>query len=313
MTIKRSTVIFGTAVLAAGLLAACGGGTGSVSAPAVVPQTSTPAATTTPPTAQLQGKVVDAESTGSPGIAGATVRIGTAFRLGMISGVIATATTAPDGSFTAPVPLTTSLPAAIPIPGSGTATAPPQTTNTLFVQVDATGFVPYHNVVFLWVGAVSAPSFAIAHLGPNDMAALATLNADRARLGTGDGTTPLLLDSNATLTARFATITEATQGFFSHTYPGTQTPVGGTFYCPLTYFCGRYYAASESEVLGGDIVSQELGYIAEGPSGGHYQAVISPTNVWVGFGQASGLPPVGGQGTANYAAQDYITATSTTP
>lgn len=303
------------------IIAACGGG-GSTPAwiaptapPSVAALTPTPTPTTATPTsaALVIGRVVDAEASGNPPIGGATVALGLRFRRGMLEEVVAAATTAPDGSYAISVPLTSSLPTPAVTPTAGVVAAPPQSTNAFFVEVDATGYVPYHNVIFAWPGPV-APSFAaVAELGPLDLTALAGVNADRARLGSGSGTLPLQLDSNATLTARFSARTEATVGFYSHDYPGTLTPVGGTFYCPITLFCGRYYAGSENEFMGGDEVSQEAAYIGEGPSGSHYQGVISPTNVWVGFGHALGLPPPGGQGIAEYAVQEYVTTTAQTP
>lgn len=307
------TLIAGATLTLAATLAACGGGGGSSS---ILPgggggATPTPTATPTPPppTAQAAGRVTDAETNGNPGVAGATVKIGTSFdATGTITGVVATATTAADGSYSVPVPLTTSLPISNGI--SQNASDPPAgTSNAFFAQVDAGGFVSAHKIMYLHTGATSVPTYAIAHPGLNDAAALARVNSDRASLGSGTGKNPVALDSDATLMARFATMTEGAQGFFNHNYPNTTNNVAKSYQCTAALsFCAHYYNSSENESLGGDVLTQEDGYIAEGPTGGHYQAVMNPKNVWVGFAQYLGASPAGSSSPQSmYGAQEYIT------
>ncbi len=277
------------AVAGALLLAACGGGGGS----AVSPSAPTPAASATPAVAapvNIAGSVLD----GSLGIAGAVVRIGTTFTGGTLGGVLASATSGADGSFAVAVPLATSLPALPPpiqppAPYPPVPTPPPGTAATVFVQIDAPGYASLHRIVYLAAGAVVSGALALPRPTTDELAALAQLNADRARLGSGGGTAPLALDADLVLTARFVATAMATDGFYAHLYPGTSEAIN-VQYCAWPGFCGRYVSGpAENEDTGvASLLQAEADYVAEGPSGGHFAAIVEPRNLWVGFGEAFG-------------------------
>jgi hypothetical protein len=285
------------ALAGASLLAACGGAGGVAASVAVAPP-SAPASSSSTPAANVAGSVVDAELAAPVGIAGALVRVGTSFASGVIGGVVASATSAADGSFVLAVPSTASLPMLPPpiqppAPYPQVPTPPPGTVAALFVEIDAPAYATLHRVLYLSAGTVSAGSFALARPSSDELAALAQLNADRAWLGAGAGAAPLALDDDLVLTARFVATTMATAGFYAHLYPGTAEAVN-VQYCAWPGFCGRYVAGpAENEDTGvAGLVQAEADYIAEGPSGSHYAAIVEPRNWWVGFGEAfDGLCP----------------------
>jgi len=302
----------------AATLAACGGGGG-----ATTPAVPAPALTASPPAsaaaqALLAGSVVDAGAQPPAGIAGAAVRVGTTFAGGSLGGVVAGATSAPDGSFALPVSLATSLPA-LPAPLQPPAsypqvpTPPPGTVATLFVEIDAPAYAPLHRVLYLSTGTVAAGAFGLVRPTADELAALAQLNADRARLGTGNGSAPLALDVDLVLTARFVATTMATDGFYAHLYPGTTEAVN-VQYCAWPGFCGRYLAGpAENEDTGvASLVQAEADYVAEGPGGGHYAAIVDPRNVWVGFGAAlDGLCPDRASRLCNYFTEEFALTAGT--
>ena len=288
------------ALTGAAILTACGGG-GSVAPPAAV--TGAAAATTAASPAgnvpaALGGRVVDGGIEVPSGIPGAQVRIGTTFASGSIGGVLASASSAADGSFTLAVPLVASLPVLPaplqpPSPYPQVPTPPADTVATLFVQVDAPGYATLHRVLYLSPGTNAAGPFALVQPSADELAALAGLNADRARLGSGAGTGPLTLDGDLLRTARFVAATMAADGFYAHLYPGTTEAVNGQ-YCAWPGFCGRYVLGpAENEDTGvASLLAAEAAYVAEGPGGGHFDAIVDPRNRWVGFGEAfDGLCP----------------------
>jgi len=275
------------AVAGASLLAACGGGGGNAVSPPA-PASSANATLAVAARANVAGNVVD----GVVGISGALVRIGATFAGGTIGGVLASATSAADGSFALAVPLTTSLPALPPpiqppAPYPQVPTPPPGTAATLFVQIDAPGYAALHRIVYLPAGAVAAGALALARPTADELAALAQLNADRARFGSAASS--LAFDADLVLTARFVANTMATGGFYAHLYPGTSEAVN-VQYCAWPGFCGRYVSGpAENEDTGvASLLQAEADYVAEGPGGGHFAAIVDPRNLWVGFGEAFG-------------------------
>lgn len=279
------------AVVGASLLAACGGG---VTPSAVVAPIAATAASSPGAPAALTGRIVDGGVTPAAGIAGARITIGTTFASGTIGGVVANAISAADGSFAVAVPLTASLPFLPPplqpaLPYPQVPTPPPGTVATLFVQIDAPAHATLHRVLYLQPGAVAADPFAMVTPSADELAALAQLNADRARLGIGTGTLPLALDGDLLSTARFVAATMAAGGFYAHLYPGTSEAIN-VQYCAWPGFCGRYVTGPvENEDTGvASLLEAEAAYVAEGPGGGHYDAVVDPRNRWAGFGEAFG-------------------------
>ena len=252
------------------------------------------------------------------GIASAVVRVGTTFAGGAPGGVIAHATSAADGTFSVPVSLAASLPALPaplqpPSPYPQIPTPPPGTVATLFIEIEATGYATLHRVLYLSAGNVAAGAFGLVRPTSDELAALAQLNADRARLGNGAGVLPLGLDNDLVLTARFVATTMATDGFYAHRYPGTAEAVN-VQYCAWPGFCSRYVAGpTENEDTGvASLVQAEAAYIAEGPSGGHFAAIVNSRNLWVGFGAASGgLCPDGVSRLCSYFTEEFALTADT--
>jgi hypothetical protein len=162
----------------------------------------------------------------------------------------------------------------------------------LAVQIDAPRFAALHRIVYLQPGAVTQAPYRIAEVTPDDRAALAQVNADRATYGAGAGRTPLGFDSDLELAGRFATRTMAAQGFYAHDYPGTLAFVSFSYWCAIDALCGRYpaipsFGENQDASIGatGGLSSAESAYVAEGPAGSHYRALVDPKNVWIGFGE----------------------------
>ena len=131
-------------------------------------------------------------------------------------------------------------------------------------------------------------------MSADDLAALAAVNADRAALGSGAGHNPLGLDSDLERAGRFATATMAALGFYAHDYPGTSSFVSFAYWCAIDALCGRYaaipaYGENQAASVAGSapasLASAEAAYVAEGPSGSHFRAVVDPNDVWIGFGE----------------------------
>jgi hypothetical protein len=304
------------AVAGASLLAACGGSGGGVAPPAGVATVAAPAASLPGSgTAALTGRIVDGDLAPPVGIAGALIRIGTTFASGTIGGPVASASSAADGSFALAVPLTASLPGLPsplqpPAPYPQVPTPPPGTVATLFVQIDAPPYATLHRVLYLQPGAVAAGAFALTTPSADELDALVQLNADRARLGIGAGALPLALDGDLVATARFVAATMAADGFYAHLYPGTAEAVN-VQYCAWPGFCGRYVTGpAENEDTGvANLVQAEAAYVAEGPGGGHYDALVDPRNRWVGFGEAfGGLCPDHVSRLCSYFAEEFALA-----
>ncbi|GAC1575351.1 MAG: hypothetical protein NVS3B7_07800 [Candidatus Elarobacter sp.] len=304
--------ILGMALVAAALAACGGGGSGSgyggpppatpgpsATASATPPSTAAPAPTATPaPVApRYTGRVVDADRGNAP-VAGATVSLGSSFAyvpgLGyVLAGVTASATTASDGSFA--------------IASAGSA--------TLF-QVSSAGYVAAHRPLpaapSTAIGTVSLPT-ATAH----ELAGLNELNANRSKYGSGQGAQPLTLDADVELSARAHVQDEAARGYYGHVAPGATIAFSVQYIASLGGFNANPLFIQENlnEAPGtsGSLVLADDGYIALGPSDGHYQNVISKTNLWVGFGEAFGGKP-DPNSTANvaetYFAENFVTSTA---
>jgi len=304
------------------LLVACGSGRGSsgtaMAPPLPVAAAASASATPAAAGANLNGSVVVAGALPAAPVGGAEVRVGTSFAGGSLGGVLASATSAPDGSFSLPVPLVTSLPALPapiqpPSPYPQIPTPPPGTAATLFIQIDAPAYAPLHRIVYLAPGSVAAGAYGLVVPTADERNALAALNADRARLGAGTGAQPLGLDTDLELTARFVATTMATQGFYAHRYPGTNVAVN-VQYCAWPGFCSRYVdGPSENQAANaGTLAAAEAAYIAEGPNGGHEQTIVHPNNLWVGFGAAyGGLCPDGMAGTCSYFVEEFALTAGT--
>jgi hypothetical protein len=266
----------------------------------------------------VNGSVAAAGALTATPVGGAQIRVGSSFAGGSLGGVVASATSAPDGTFTLPVPLVTSLPALPapiqpPSPYPQIPTPPPGTAATLFIEIDAPAYAPLHRVVYLAPGSVAGGTFALAVPTADELSALAALNADRRRAGSGAGAQPLGLDSDLELTARFVAATMAAQGFYAHRYPGSNVAVN-VQYCAWPGFCSRYVdGPSENQALNaGTLAGAEAAYIGEGPNGGHFQTIVNPNNAWVGFGAAyGGSCPAGVAGSCSYFVEEFALTAGT--
>jgi hypothetical protein len=108
----------------------------------------------------------------------------------------------------------------------------------------------------------------------------------------------------------------ATLGYFSHTEPQTTVASAAEKYCSLNGvvgvhgFCGEAgFAFSENIAAGCDgLLCAEAGFVAEGPLGSHFQAVVDSTDIWIGFGESyngASFDPIRFPGTVNYFVQDF--------
>ena len=317
-TMKRLPICAIALALVA-VLAACGGG-GGASSPAPSGPTPTTASSTATATASptatatassttssstsstYTGRVVSTDS-GNASVSGARILVGTAWTYQgqgyAISNVLSTATTAANGSFSINLPA-----------------------NATFIEVDAAGLVSAHRPVQTtpnsWGVGPLANSFGTIGLPTataDDFAELPVVNYDRATLGTGNGALALSLDADMELAARATTKNEGTLGYYAHEQPGTNYGFGIHYTCTVLVgaFCANPIYQDESLGAGPTetSVQMEQGNIALGPSDGHYQLVISATNLFVGFGEYLGGVPPGGSPTSvttyNYQAQEYLT------
>lgn len=302
-------------LIAAAALAACGGGggtsptptpnqtsqgTGSTASPSPSP-TATATATGSGVGTAYTGKVVSTD-TGNSAVRDATVTIGNAFTYQTtgyaLSNIVATATTAADGTFTITVP-------------AGTA----------YIQVVASGLISAHRPIQTtpnsWGVAPPANTFGTIGLPTetaDDAPELAAINSDRATLATANGKLALTLDADMELSARAVTKNEGTLGYYAHTQPGTNYGWSGHYTCTVLVgaFCGNPIFQNESLGSGPNETStqMETGNIILGPNDGHYQLVISQTNLFVGLGEyLNGLPNTNTVTSDNYQAQEYLTTT----
>lgn len=303
-------------LIAAAALAACGGGGGTSPTPTVT-QTSQGTGPTASPSPSASatatatgsgvgtaytGKVVSTDS-GNSAVSGATVTIGNAFTYQTngyaLSGVVATATTAADGTFTINVP-----------------------TGTAYLQVAATGLISAHRPIQTTANSwgVTPPANAFGTIGlptetADDAPELAAINSDRATLANANGKLALTLDADMELSARAVTKNEGTIGYYAHIQPGTNYGWSGHYTCTVLVgaFCANPIFQNESLGAGPSETStqMEAGNIALGPSDGHYQLVISQTNLFVGLGEyLNGVPDVNTVTSENYQAQEYLTTTA---
>ncbi len=257
----------------------------------------------------ISGKVIDLD-TGMP-LAGAAVSVGPAFTAGALSGATGKTTTASDGSYI--------------IPYAGL--APP------FIEISANGYVTLHKLLTLTPvvapspvpplppGAATLPTYHLTRPTANELAALAQLNADRAKFGTGNGAAPLSFDEDIVEVARWRANDMATKGYFSHTEPGTNLGSSDIKYCGLVGtlgvggFCGEaHFSTSENIAVCscGNLLTAEAAYVAEGPVGGHFQAIMDSTNSWIGFGESYGgrnYDPTSVYPVSNYFVEDFVTHT----
>ncbi|HZO92239.1 MAG TPA: CAP domain-containing protein [Candidatus Baltobacteraceae bacterium] len=287
------------------VLTGCGGG-GSSSGPstyggapptAAASATPTPSATPTAAPLSYTGRVVDAGH-GKVPVVGATVTLGTTIAYTgtayMIAGFTTMARTAADGSFTV-----------AGIPGQ------------LFIEVDASGLVSLHRP--LPTNSTRFGTLALPTATAEDTAGLAELNMHRQKLGSGNGTRPLSLDADLELLARYRVADMAANGYFGHTAPGQSRGASEVYLCTIDTgaFCASPSASPiyDQENIAADAPSQaasEDGYVVLGPTDGHYQNIVSRTDLWVGFGEAqNGKPAPGLSGTvASYYAEEFFTSTA---
>jgi uncharacterized protein YkwD len=298
--------VLGAAIVAA-MLTACGGGGGSSSVggpPPVTPAptsqasaTPTPTATPTPVALQYSGRVLDADHGNAP-VTGATVSVGTSFAYVagsgyVLAGITATTATNADGSFV--------------ISASGL---------PVYLQVIRTGMIAAHRPL------PSAPMTALKTIAlptatSDEVAGLNELNANRAKFGSGQGAQPLTLDADVVIAARAHVQDEATQGYFSHVAPGTNVSFSAAYVGSLGGFSANPLFVQENlaeatGVSGSLSIANDV-YIGAGANDGHYQNVISKTNLWVGLGEAfGGKPDPGSTGNSSesYFAENYITSTA---
>jgi uncharacterized protein YkwD len=297
------------ALAACAALSACGGGgggggsTGSGPPPTTVPTVTatpvvTPSPTPTPVAPQYTGRVVDSDH-GAAGVPGATVTVGTSFAYASsgyaIAGVLATATTAPDGSFTVPAP-----------------------SGALYVQVTKTGLVDLHRPLPS-AGSTTLGTLALPTANADELSGLAELNVNRAKYGSGAGAQPITLDADAMLAARAHALDEGTQGYYDHIAPGTLYLFSSHYFCVTNAgaFCANPLFIQENldEFPGpsGNLTLANDAYIAKGANDGHFQNVVSKTDLWVGLGSAySGKPDPNStvNGTESYFVENYITSTA---
>ncbi|MDQ2872166.1 MAG: hypothetical protein M3R35_03440, partial [Candidatus Eremiobacteraeota bacterium] len=118
--------------------------------------------------------------------------------------------------------------------------------------------------------------------------------------------------------ARWRANDMATLGYYSHTEPGTNQAASDVKWCGLVPdmvaglggFCGNFFESPENIDAGcSDLICAEQAYIVEGSGGSHFQQIISPNDVWIGFGEqyngktfdASKYP-----GPMNYFVEDFV-------
>jgi hypothetical protein len=310
----RPPSVAALALAACATLAACGGGGGGSSGPPPIiapTPTATPVVTPTPTPAQtvvpqaLTGSVVDVDHANAP-VSGAAVSVGTAWTYTpgsgyVLSGVTATATTKPDGTFS------------INIAGAQ------------YVQVTAAGLVAAHRPILTapnqWgfqppVGTIG--TFQLPTANADELAGLAEMNKNRASGGSGQGAQPLTLDADVMLSARAHAKDEATLGYYSHVSPGTNYEFAGHYICtPLGGFCANPLFDQENldqfPASFGSLATADDVYFGYGPGEGHHDNVVSKTNLWVGFGATYGGKPDPGSvrnGTESYFVENFITSTA---
>jgi|GEM_PF-6080904 len=304
----RSNSVPALFVLFASLvLSGCGGGGGSSPAPiapgppaagpsAAPSATPTTSATAAPASRTFTGRIIDGDHGNAP-VDGATVTLGTtlAYAAGgyAVRGTTATAKTAADGTF------------------SIAATAA-----QLFFEVDAPGLVSLHRP--LPPASAAFGDLTLPTATSEDLAGLAELNKNRAQLGHGNGAVALTLDADLELLARYRVNDMATNGYFGHTAPGQTRGATEVYLCTIAVgaFCATPvgYPIYDQENLDADASSQaqaEDGYIALGSHDGHYQNVISKTDLWIGFGEALNgkVSPGFGGVTQSYFAEEFFTST----
>jgi uncharacterized protein YkwD len=297
------------AIVAAALPACSGGGSSSTAGgppptPAPTSQASAtplpsapPTATPTPAALQYTGRVVDADHGNAP-VAGAFVSVGTSFGYVagsgyVLTGTTATTTTANDGTFS--------------ITGTG---APS------YIQVTASGLVAAHRPLPS-APAIAVSTFNLPTATADELAGLAELNSNRSKHGSGQGALPLSLDADMEMSARAHAVDEAVKGYYGHVAPGDPYSFSIHFVAAVGGFSANPYFVQEnldSTPSGlGDLAFADDAYIAQGPADGHFQNVVSKTNLWVGFGEAlNGKPdPASSTFTSeNYFVENFITSTA---
>jgi hypothetical protein len=255
------------------------------------------------------GTVVESQiGGGTVNVQGATVTVGSdwTYQSGngyVIASPTATATTAADGTFVITV--------------SSAATE---------IIVCATNLVCSHrpiqtspNSYGVAPAANSFGTITLVQATADELAGLSAINIDRATLGTASGKLALTMDADMVLSARATTKNEGTLGYYSHQAPGTNYVYSTHYACTALVgaYCGNPVFQQENLGAGpGETaVQMEQGNISLGPSDGHYQNVVSQTNLFVGIGEyLNGTPdPVSlahGIVQQNYQAQEFLTTTA---
>lgn len=274
----------------------------------------------------VAGRVVD-DTTGQP-IVGARVVIS---QSAVIAGATPppasatpwpTATTAADGSFGIRNVKQTTFDANFGYVGAGY----PDYPNAQWVQIfSSDGHTAYHA---LWSvnagGTTNLGSIGVAMPTANDTAWLASINHDRATIGTPVETNPLTLDSVTMETARYWAGQMASYGFYAH-----QCATGDTACQAFWLFETQNHSLPSSQNIdygGAETTYQNaesafMAEVASCPGGawmtctyaentGHFINIMSAT-YWAGLGTATGKDPTSRTGTTSvYFVQDFTTPTN---
>jgi uncharacterized protein YkwD len=303
MSVKQFS--FAAFAFAAALLAGCGGGgsgssptptapvtaapTSGASAlptllPASTPQPSAPtsAATTTAAAVTMTGALVDYTS-GVP-IAGASIAIAPQ---NVSASPVPVATTAADGSFSAPL----------------TSAGP------IMVQISAgTGRAVLHRYFTIAsTGTTAIGALKLVSLSAEDTAEIALINADRASHGGGRALIP---DEAAMEVARFHAADMAGNTGLGPVYY-THNDRNGV--SPSQRFINANGIGGDGETLcAGDLTYAgcEAAYIAEGPpptgSFNHYYILTDPYALWIGVGSSQAAPLANGFANSTYYDEEVI-------
>ena len=295
----RALLTLGLGVTVSAGLAACGGGSTSVStvagvapvggapsaaASAPVPAPS-PTALPTTSTQSSAGRVVDYTS-GAP-IANAIVYVGQTLILGATppptvpAGDVQT-TTAADGTFSIRNLTPTTIACVLPNPTAPTTSNGVVSTCTANVMVFTTDHITLHTPIQL-----SAPigTLKVSTASANDTAWLQAINNDRAKYGAA----PVVMDERLMEAARLWNAYEAANGRSADT--DTLAPAPYSTSVSLSGSFGGYDDQVAQNGTGGSSSTSsgqfaESQFATEGPTGPHFSTIIAGSERWTGFGEA---------------------------
>jgi hypothetical protein len=275
-------------------LAACGGGGGGGGSTGPIP--GTPQPTATPAVlGNAAGRVLDLDN-GNP-IPGATVVIGNTTIVGAtapatLPGDDKTAATANDGTFTISNLNLGTRTYACGGTGSGDGYCTGTTvTNVAFIEIFTSDHITLHGYAKIAAGSNAIADLKVTKPTAADTARLAKVNQYRNTTNAP----PASLDEYLTEGARFFVNYTPPTGAVEGTDPD-QGPNGPNFSPNSRYHSrGGYLPNSDYENIGGgsclgnggSLTSPEDDFYIEGTTGGHYQHMMDPTHVLVGFAETT--------------------------